>query len=216
MLFVELVERGSLWLACRWVSDIWSSDPSNLPNILQSRYIDCFFCVIYIVCICVCERDVDGCIGWLVCAIETLLIVSLRHRIYIDCFCVRVTFQNQYSCMAAFQNQYWLFLIDCFCMRERDVDGCIGWLDHAIGRGMVINREEVGFSESILIVSVCHRIYIDCFCARDLLESIFDCGYFSESLLFISDCHRIFQNQYFLLLLFRIYIDYFWVSQNLY
>jgi hypothetical protein len=101
-------------------------------------------------------------------------------------------------------------------VRERDVDGCTGWLDHAIGRGMVINREEVGFSESILIVSVSHRIYIDCFCARDLLESIFDCGYFSESLLFISDCHRIFQNQYFLLLLFRIYIDYFWVSQNLY
>jgi len=57
---------------------------------------------------------------------ETLLIVSLRHRIYIDCFCVRVTFQNQYSCMAAFQNQFLLFLIDCFCVRERDEDGCIG------------------------------------------------------------------------------------------
>ena len=41
-------------------------------------------------------------------------------------------------------------------------------------------------SESILIVSVCHRIYIDCFCAC----------YISEAILIVA----IFQNQYCLFL----------------
>ena len=73
--------------------------------------------------------------------------------------------------MAIFQNQYCLFLsvtefILIVSMRAREMwtvseGDWIAW-------GTVINRVEGCLSESILIVSVCHRIYIDCFCARDL------------------------------------------------
>ena len=52
------------------------------------------------------------------------------------------------------------------------MDGCRGRLDCARGRDTVINQEEGGLSESILIVSVRPRIYIVVFCARDLSESI--------------------------------------------
>ena len=54
---------------------------------------------------------------------------------------------------------------------------------------------------------MCHRIYIDCFCACDL----------SDSILIVA----VFQNQYWLFLsitefILIVSVDYFWASQNLY
>ena len=71
-------------------------------------------------------------------------------------------------------------------MPERDVYGCSVWLYRGRGPGTVINRVEGCLTESILIVSVCHRIYIDCFCSC----------YLSEAILIVA----VFQNQYCLFL----------------
>ena len=100
------------------------------------------------------------------CFSESLLIISENHKIYIDCFCVR----------------------------DRDVDGCRGWLDCLIGlRTVNKSLEEGGLSESILIliVSVSHDLHWLFLRARPFRINI-DCGCFSESILFISQRYWIY------------------------